>query len=153
VIVITRGFFMTSMNIQLQPAASGFIIYKRENNETFFLGLIALPRFQTKNKGLYDIPKGRIDGRETPLQAAYRECWEEAGLKPKNIIAGPFKKDRMCLWVAEESQNPVLTPNPETGEMEHLGYKWLPPEEMISSCLDYLRPFVKWAHEEICKRH
>ena len=63
-IVITRGFFMTNMSIQLQPAASGFIIYKRENSKIFFLGLLALPKFQTKNKGLYDVPKGRK--RDTP---------------------------------------------------------------------------------------
>ena len=152
-IVITRGFFMANMSIQIQPAAAGFIIYKREHNTTFFLGLVALKKFQTRNKGLYDIPKGRLDGRETPLQAAYRECWEEAQLKPKNIIAGPYKHSRLCVWVAESDEDPTITPNPETGELEHLGYRWVTSEEMISHCLDYLKPFVVWADEEICKLH
>ena len=99
----------------------------------------------------YDVPKGRLDRRETPLQAAYRECREETGLKPKKVVAGPFQKDRLCLWIAEECADPTIGENPETGQLEHLGFKWVTPEDMMNNCLDYLQPFVKWAHEEICK--
>lgn len=144
---------MSKMQIQLQPAASGIIIYKREGENILFLGLVALEKFQIKNKGLYDIPKGRIDPGETALEAAYRECEEEAGLRPASLLAGPFIKERMCLWVAEVDSNPKLTPNPETGEHEHLGYAWVQPNRMINNCLDYLKPYIIWAHEEICQRH
>ena len=144
---------MSKVSKQLQPAASGFIIYKKENNHILFLGLVALKKFQIKNKGIYDVPKGRLDRGETPLQAAYRECWEEVGIKPKKVIAGPFKRERLCLWLAEENIEPTITPNPDTGYIEHNGYKWISPDEMINNCLDYLKPFVVWAHEEICKLH
>ena len=144
---------MSKMQIQLQPTASGIIIFKREGEDILFLGLVALEKFQIKNRGLYDIPKGRIDPGETALEAAYRECEEEAGLKPRELFAGPFIKDRMCLWIAEVSDNPVLAPNPETGEYEHLGYTWVKPSQMINNCLNYLRPYMIWAHEEICRHH
>ncbi len=144
---------MPKVSVSQNPAAAGFIIYKKENNKLLFLGLIALEKFQTKNKGIYDVPKGRLDRRETPLQAAYRECREETGLKPKKVVAGPFQKDRLCLWIAEECADPTIGENPETGQLEHLGFKWVTPEDMMNNCLDYLQPFVKWAHEEICKLH
>ena len=37
--------------------------------------------------------------------------------------------------------------NPITKEKEHLGYKWLKPEELESQCLDYLKPSINWARK------
>jgi 8-oxo-dGTP pyrophosphatase MutT (NUDIX family) len=129
-------------------SAAGFIIYKDTGiDNLLFLGLIALPSFQEKNNGIYDIPKGRLDPGETPLIAAVREVKEEAGLNIQTIDGGPYIYDRMTLWLAESFQEPSIGINPTTGAREHLGYKWLKPEELEHNCLDYLKPGIRWARK------
>ena len=128
--------------------AAGFVIYRDlGKGNIVFLGLIALPYFQKKNNGIYDIPKGRLDNNETPLEAALREVKEEAGLDIQKTDGGPFVYDRMSIWLAECFQEPEIGINPITKEKEHLGYKWLKPEELESQCLVYLKPSINWARK------
>ena len=129
-------------------SAAGFIIYRTSGvNNLLFLGLIALPVFQEKNKGLYDIPKGRIDPGEMPLDAAIREAKEEAGIDITHLDSGPYTYDRITLWLAESYQEPKICVNPLTGLKEHLGYKWVSGEILENHCLDYLKPGIKWARK------
>jgi 8-oxo-dGTP pyrophosphatase MutT (NUDIX family) len=129
-------------------SASGFVVYRDlGKGNIVFLGLIALPYFQKKNHGMYDIPKGQIDKNETPMKAALREAKEEAGLTINSIDAGPFVHDRMSLWLAECFQEPTIGINPSTGVKEHLGFDWVKPEVMEAQCLDYLRPAITWARK------
>jgi 8-oxo-dGTP pyrophosphatase MutT (NUDIX family) len=133
------------MNNQ-QSSAAGIVVYQyQEQGKLYFLGLIALPSFQTKNNGLYDIPKGGIDHGETPIACAVREAKEEASIDITHLDSGPYVNDRLTVWLAESYQNPSIGINPATGLKEHLGYVWVSPEDMYDNCLDYLRPHIAWA--------
>tara|TARA_R110001583_G_scaffold186112_1_gene346653 strand:- start:278 stop:691 length:414 start_codon:yes stop_codon:yes gene_type:complete len=128
--------------------AAGFVIYRDlGKGNIVFLGLIALPYFQKKNNGIYDIPKGQIDKNETPIEAALREAKEEAGLTINSIDEGPFVYDKMSIWLAECFQTPTVGINPTTGIKEHLGYEWLKPETLENQCLDYLKPAIVWSRK------
>jgi len=131
-------------------SAAGFVIYKlAKNNQPLFLALKALPEFQTKNHGLYDIPKGRIDPGETALQCAIREANEEACIDVTHLDSGPFVHDRLTVWLAESYQVPFIRVNPTTGIREHLDYLWVKPEVMEANCLDYLKPHIQWARKNL----
>ena len=130
------------------PSAAGIIVYQdRGPDQLYFLGLLALPEFQTKNKGLYDIPKGRIDPGETPLQCAIRESKEEACIDITHLDSGPYVCDRLTVWLAESYQIPDIGINPVSGIKEHLGYDWVKSENMEKKCLDYLKPHINWARK------
>lgn len=126
--------------------AAGIIIFKNENNVPMFLGLKALRKFRKKNKGVYDIPKGRVDPGETPFEAAKRECFEETGITPLRIVAGPFIDGPLAVWLGETDEELVtIGKNPETGAVEHEGYKWMSTKDLKATCLNYLRVSVTWA--------
>ena len=133
-------------------SASGIIVFRNNNNYPEILGLVALAKHRKRSKGKYDLPKGRIDLGETPIQAAYRECYEESGLEPRIInVNKPIINGPLCLWLGEvEPDDRVnLTPNPYTGEYEHEGYEWVSIKEMKSKCLNYLRPFIVEIEKDI----
>jgi len=133
-------------------SASGIIVFRNKNNYPEILGLVALPKHRKRSKGKYDVPKGRIDEGETPIQAARRECYEESGLEPKIInINNPVINGPLCLWIGEVSPDDdvVLAANPYTGEHEHEGYEWLTIKKMKSKCLNYIRPFITEAEKDI----
>jgi 8-oxo-dGTP pyrophosphatase MutT (NUDIX family) len=49
-----------------------------------------------KYGGKYGIPGGKLEGKESPLEAALRECREETGLTPKGSpieLSGTYKMD------------------------------------------------------------
>ena len=132
--------------MNLNSSAAGIIVYQdRGPDQLYFLGLIALPKFQTKNKGIYDIPKGRVDPGETALEAAIREVKEEAGIQITHLDSGPFMFDKMIVWLAESYQIPNVGVNPTTQQKEHLGYAWITGETLEAQCLDYLKPGIDWA--------
>ncbi len=128
-------------------AGAGFVIFKKHVDGIKFLGLIGPDFHQQRCEGIYDIPKGVIDPGELPLDTAKREALEEAGymINEKQIVAGPFADSMLTIWMAEVYTEPVITPNPDTGILEHSGYHWLTPEELLGSCYNYLRPTVRWA--------
>ena len=133
------------MNNNRKITASGFIVFRNNNNHPELLGLIALSKHRKRSKGKYDLPKGRIDEGETALQAAYRECFEESGLEQIKIIDNdPLTNGPLALWVGEVSIDDEvrLEENPYTGELEHEGYEWISIKDMKKQCLNYLRPFI-----------
>lgn len=134
----------------MKVSAAGIIIFRNKNNHPVLLGLKALPKFRRKNNGTYDIPKGRIDPGETPFEAAKRECYEESGIIPVRIIAGPFVDGPMVTWIGEtDEEEVVIGNNPETGEREHEDYKWVTPDVLFKKSLNYLKPTISWAEKEI----
>ena len=141
-------------NIKKKITASGIIVFRNKNNNPELLGLVALPKNRKRSKGLYDVPKGRIDDGETPLQAAYRECYEECGLQPKIInIDNPIIHGALCLWLGEVKidDEVELSHNPYTGEYEHEGYEWLSIKLLKDKCLNYLRPFIIDVEKDVWK--
>ena len=132
------------------PSAAGIIVYQTHGtDQLYFLGLIALPEFQTKNYGIYDIPKGRIDPGESAIQCAIREAYEEATIVITQFNSEPFTHDRLTVWLAESYQKPKIGINPTTKIQEHLGYEWVTAEQMEAQCLDYLKPHIQWARKYI----
>ena len=132
--------------------AAGIIVFKKSSKGVKLLGLKALKRFQLMSNGIYDVPKGQIDTGESPFDCAKRECFEETFLKP-DIISGPFCSGGLWFWLGETDQEPILGVNPHTGQHEHLDYEWMEAETLLAECLDYLRPSVRWAKEELCRLH
>ena len=125
--------------------AAGLIIYRIRNQKPQILGLIARKKFQIESNGIYDIPKGQKNKNETPFECALRECYEEASIVPNRVLAGPFINSNCWTWVAYSDEKPVININPDIGIKEHLGYRWLPIDNMIDNCLDYLKPCLNWA--------
>lgn len=141
---------MNNHSDQKHITAAGIILFRNKFNHPVFLGLVALPKFRKQNKGKYDIPKGRLDPGETPIEAAFRECLEESGVTPDRIIAGPFVDGPMAVWLGETSEETInISKNPATGETEHEGYVWLKPPVLRKNCLDYLVPSLEWAEKTI----
>ena len=125
--------------------ATGFIVFRIKNNNPEILGLKALSKFRKQAGGIYDVPKGRIDPGETPIEAAHRELFEEAGLKVRRIIRKkPIIDEPLALWVAEvdDTDDVSIVRNPDTGSIEHEGFKWMKIDEMKDTCLKYLRPAI-----------
>lgn len=86
---------------------------------------------------ILEIPAGKIDKGETPIQTAHRELEEETGYKagkmwklPTFIPTTAYSNERIFLYVAEELVKGK--PHPDEGEfVEILEYTTLEIEEMI----------------------
>ena len=132
-------------------AGSGFVLFRFFPDGIRFLGLIGPDFHRNRCNGTFDIPKGVIDQGETAYQTALREAGEEAGYKitPNSVIAGPFKDRYLTIWLAQVYDDPIITPNPNTDIVEHEGFEWLRPEDLLRDCYDYLVPTIQWACKEI----
>lgn len=128
-------------------AGAGFIIFRRFPSGIKFLGLVGPLFHRNRCFGTYDIPKGVMDFGETAIQTAIREAQEEAGytITTNNIFAGPFKDGLLTIWMAQVYDDPIISANPHSGIIEHEGYSWMSPEELLSDSYNYLRPAIKWA--------
>ncbi len=94
-----------------------------------------------------DLPKGGIDPGEDVLSAALRETQEEASITDLEFNWGlvGIKVFNMSMFIAQTEQDPEITPNPHTGELEHLGASWLGWEEAEKSVQSWLAPCIAWA--------
>lgn len=130
---------------------AGIILCQYTEGKPCLLGLIGPRRFQNKNCGTYDIPKGIIENNEDPWIAAQRECFEECGIFvfKEDLMAGPFIHENLTMWMARCMHDPYIGPNPHTGIIEHLGYQWLQPQELLNDSYIYLRPVISWAIGEL----
>jgi 8-oxo-dGTP pyrophosphatase MutT (NUDIX family) len=100
-----------------------------------------------KKGGIYDIPKGGIDHGESTLHTALREMQEEAGIQSPKFTWG-FRTNvnsELTTFLAETNEDPFVTPNPETGIMEHESAHWLEWNELYNNTLDFVQPAVSWA--------
>lgn len=72
----------------MPKVSAGLLMYRvRDSALEVLLVHPGGPFFARKDEGAWSVPKGQIDGDETPLQAARREFEEETGLTPE----GPFR--------------------------------------------------------------
>lgn len=67
----------------------------------------------------WDLPKGKPEPGETPLETALRETYEEAGVYPKVHPYLWVWIPEMYLFCGTSRALPTLLPNPETGQVEH----------------------------------
>ncbi len=121
--------------------SSGFIIYRKEKNDVFYLLLKYPPR--EEGKEYWGFPKGHLENDEDLLEAAIRELEEETGIKKNEIDIKKFKK-WIKYFFKRESKNVfkivvyfLAETKKESVELssEHLDYKWVnyaEAKEMIS---------------------
>jgi len=58
--------------------SAGLIIYRRDKNSIKFLLLY-------RGRGVWDMPRGRMEAEERSVQTAFREVYEETGLKRADL--------------------------------------------------------------------
>lgn len=96
------------------------------------------------DKGKWNIPAGKLDFGEKPLDAAKREAFEEAGINftPTYLLGihSIYRKDvtgevhALRVIFGGEAKNDVSLEHGEAvdGIAEIADYKWLKPEEVLS---------------------
>ena len=120
--------------------AAGIILIKYHNGIPKLLGLM--------DNGEFDLPKGAIETGETIIDGAFRECEEESGITLMKFPWGLkyFSVNHVTLFVAVTEEEPVITPNPATQELEHQYAKWMDLElDDIKQFKPYLQPAILWA--------
>tara|TARA_Y100000034_G_C6791191_1_gene354260 strand:+ start:370 stop:792 length:423 start_codon:yes stop_codon:yes gene_type:complete len=134
---------------------AGIIIVKNFAGDWRVLALEATLEIQARNGGGLDIPKGRQDKGETVWQCATRETFEETSIVigDHHVVDGPYREGWLSVWLCEfDAHEPILYPNPHSGNYEHVDYYWLPFSSMIRECYPYLRPFIFWASKVMNNR-
>ena len=139
----------------LKSRISKFLIERNEKIDS--AGVVILKSFKDSYKwlalidddGKYDITKGLRESGESEISCALREAFEEAGilLDVKDfkwgMVSGSF--GRGICFLAITGSEPEILPNPDTGILEHNGYKWVTYDEMIENCIGYLKPAIMWS--------
>ena len=101
--------------------------------------------------GSFDLPKGGVEEDEDVLTAGMREAEEESGITDLDFEWGMVTTQarNVTLFVATTQQEPVIQPNPETGEYEHHSAHWLTLDAASKRLHPYLRPTVEWVRQVV----
>ena len=106
----------------------------------------------------WDLPKGRLEADETPLEAAIREVREETGLGDLDFAWGEESVDTesyaggkvVRFYVARTGANAVTLPiNPALGRAEHHEFRWVPFATALHLTVPRLQRVLQWAAERI----
>lgn len=104
----------------------------------------------------WDLPKGRLEEGESPLEAALRETREETGLADLDFAWGhdfietePYAGGKVVrFYVARTTSDSVSLPvNPILGRAEHHEYRWLPLDGALELTVPRLQRVLRWAAE------
>ena len=140
---LIRAVFTRLISEASQERSAGIVIIKKDSDYPLFLALL-------KPNDKYDITKGIIEPGESDLDCALREAWEESGiiLREENFKWGKISKSygHGIAFIAETDDSPVITPNPESGILEHIEAKWVTFDEMIKNVSEFLIPAINWAY-------
>jgi bis(5'-nucleosidyl)-tetraphosphatase len=106
----------------------------------------------------WDLPKGRLENDETPLDGAIREVREETGLADlefawgeESIDTEPYAGGKVVrFFVARAPDAAVSLPiNPALGRAEHHEYRWLPFADALKLTVPRLQRVLRWAAAHI----
>lgn len=122
---------------------------------------LLLKENQGPDKGLWNIPSGKIELGESPLECAKREVKEEAGLEfsPQNIVA----ITSIIRRIDRQAQSQILrviysggfsgsinfagNEIDEVGDREIGEYRWVAPSDVTNSKLSLRHPDITLAIE------
>lgn len=102
----------------------------------------------------WDLPKGRLEPGETPLQAAIREVREETGLGELDFAWGddsietePYAGGKVVrFYVARSAAGAVSLPiNPALGHAEHHEFRWVSLDAALALTVPRLQRVLQWA--------
>ena len=102
----------------------------------------------------WDLPKGRLEADETPLECAKREVREESGLADldfdwgeESIDTEPYAGGKVVrFYVARTPGAAVSLPvNPEIGRAEHHEFRWLEFTAALALTVPRLQRVLRWA--------
>jgi len=106
----------------------------------------------------WDLPKGRLEAGETPLEAAIREVREETGLSAlefawgdESISTEPYAGGKVVrFYVARCEVGDVTLPiNPSLGRAEHHEFRWVKPDVALTLTVPRLQRVISWAVERV----
>jgi bis(5'-nucleosidyl)-tetraphosphatase len=106
----------------------------------------------------WDLPKGRLEEGETPLEGAIREVREETGLDDlefawgeESIDTEPYAGGKVVrFYVARAPDADVTLPiNPELGRAEHHEFRWVAFAEGLRLTVPRLQRVLRWAAARI----
>lgn len=127
-----------------KASAAGFIVVSSDFEKIIIL---------KKKNGEGDLPKGKKNKGESSFYCAIRETAEETGIEIRleSIkTKTPFSCERIDFFIAVQDDTPFLTPNPDSGQFEHVWVGWLPWVDAMQSVRNYLRPAISHAMR-VCK--
>lgn len=128
--------------MELKLTSAGMVILDKEDN------ILILRCYKN-----WDMPKGRIEKGEDPLDAAKREVGEETGLTPKLISNEYFD----CLYTLKkmraEKAIRFFIAKSKTDEVElsneHHEYRWVTAKEAKKILPDRFHDLIDWARKQI----
>ncbi len=106
----------------------------------------------------WDFPKGLLEDGEEPLQTAKRELREETSIDAtqwpwgeRYIETGPYSRGKTARYylAGTEQEDVVMGPSPETGEPEHIEFRWVSFDEAYDLASPRVRAVVVWARQII----
>ncbi len=106
----------------------------------------------------WDLPKGRLEDGETPLEGAMREVREETGLADLEFAWGEHSVDTepyaggkvVRFYVARTPGATVSLPiNPEIGRAEHHEFRWMAFPGALALTVPRLQRVLRWAAARI----
>ena len=134
---------------------------KKGNKKKERAGVVVLKKFGSTYRilglriyGSFDLPKGGVEPFENIFAAAIRETEEECGITELDFKWGMISTQarNVTLFIATTDEEPVVRPNPHTGEFEHHAAHWLSLNQASKKLHPYLRPVIDWVHEVIGDR-
>ena len=108
--------------------AAGALLWRESSAGEIEVALVHRPRYDD-----WSLPKGKIDENETPLACAYREVFEETGIKARftrQLGSVEYEDNgtqkRVKYWVAQALGTPDFVANEEVDQL-----RWLKPSDSI----------------------
>ena len=124
---------------------AGIVVVRKFDKKWKVLGLVA--------NGAYDLPKGKMEKGENPLDAAIRETSEESSITQLDFKWGKqnIQIKHLTFYIAATQQDATIQLNPDSGIYEHEDAVWTSFKKIKSNVYPFLVPVVEWAESIVIK--